>query len=107
MTDNLKIRVKRTQNGRHPYTATARGFATYGWGHTSAEARQKLIENIETSGEKQAVGRYHREGDAEPVASACDDRPGQGAPDAAESAAGETLAIEVETEVSLRRRRPI
>ncbi len=111
MTDNLKIRVKRTPNGRHPYTANARGFATYGWGHTSAEARQKLIDNIEASGEQQAVGRYRHEADAEPVVSACEDVQSQCAPGAPEPAVPEPSAAEIseitgETSTPPQRRRP-
>lgn len=40
------IRVKKTPNCWHPYRATAKGFGTYGWGNTSAEAREKLLANI-------------------------------------------------------------
>lgn len=38
-----KIRTRKTPNCINPYTATLKGFGEYGWGKTSAEAREKLI----------------------------------------------------------------
>jgi len=40
------IRVKKTPNALHPYTATMKGVGTYGWGNTSEEARAKLLANL-------------------------------------------------------------
>jgi hypothetical protein len=46
-----KPRVRRTPNCRYPYTATLKGYATYGWGNTPDEARAKLAEMIKKTGE--------------------------------------------------------
>ena len=51
-------RVRKTLNGRHPYVATLKGYATYGWGNTPDEAKAKLLEMIAALGERRAVGRY-------------------------------------------------
>lgn len=51
-------RVRKTPNGRHLYTATLKGYATYGWGNTPQEARARLAEMIAKSGEIRAVPRY-------------------------------------------------
>ena len=39
-----RIRVRKTPYGFHPYVATLKGVAVYGWGKTPAEARAKLAE---------------------------------------------------------------
>lgn len=57
MTQN-KPRIRKTPHGRHAYTATVKGFGTYGWGDTPDAARAKLAEMIEKSGEQQTVGEY-------------------------------------------------
>jgi hypothetical protein len=41
-----KPRVRKTPNGRHLYSATLKGYATYGWGNTPDEARAKLREML-------------------------------------------------------------
>jgi len=41
-----KIRVRKTPNCAHPYTATCVGNGTYGCGNTPEEARSKLVENM-------------------------------------------------------------
>jgi hypothetical protein len=43
---NLKVRVRKTPNGLHPYIATMKGRGIYGWGNTPTEARAKLTENL-------------------------------------------------------------
>lgn len=53
-----KPRVKKTPNCRHLYTATLKGFGTYGWGNTPDEARAKLAEMIARTGETRAIPRY-------------------------------------------------
>ena len=53
-----KIVVRKTPNCRHLYTATMRGFATYGWGNSPEEARIKFRENVAKSGETQNLGSY-------------------------------------------------
>ena len=60
MPKPIKPRVRKTPNGRHPYYATLKGYGTYGWGNTPDEARSKLAENIEKSGEQQKLGQYVR-----------------------------------------------
>lgn len=47
MPKKNKIRVKKTPNCRHPYTATMVGEPTYDWGNTPQEARTKLLQNLE------------------------------------------------------------
>lgn len=54
----LKPRVRKTPRGRHHYTATLKGYGTYGWGNTPAEAVAKLLDMIEKSGERPIYGRY-------------------------------------------------
>lgn len=44
-----KIRVRHTPYGWHPYRATMVGQAPYGWGNTPAEARAKLLANLEAA----------------------------------------------------------
>lgn len=39
------VRVRRTPNCLHQYTATMRGKGAYGWGNTPAEARAKFMEH--------------------------------------------------------------
>lgn len=46
MTSKNQIRVKRTPNYLHAYTATMKGKGTYGWGNTPAEARKKLLNRL-------------------------------------------------------------
>ena len=46
MPNTPAIRVKRTPNCLHAYTATMKGKGTYGWGNTPAEARAKLLANL-------------------------------------------------------------
>lgn len=58
MTRPNQPSVRKTPNGRHMYTATLKGYATYGWGNTPDEARAKLAHMIAQSGEKPIVGRY-------------------------------------------------
>lgn len=42
----LSVRVRRTPNCLHAYTATVKGKGTYGWGNTPSEARQCLAKNL-------------------------------------------------------------
>lgn len=51
MSSQPKVRIKRTPNCRHPYTATAKGVAVYGWGNSPTEARAKLAEMIKRASE--------------------------------------------------------
>lgn len=39
-----KVRVRKTPNAMHPYTATVKGAGVYGWGNTPKRAREKLTE---------------------------------------------------------------
>jgi hypothetical protein len=57
-----KIRVKRTPNGWHPYTATMTGKAPYGWGHTPAEAKAKLLANLQSAEIESAAYRASKQG---------------------------------------------
>lgn len=41
-----RIRIRKTPNCLHPYTATMRGQGAYGWGNTPPEARACLIERL-------------------------------------------------------------
>ena len=41
-----RVRIRKTPNCLHAYTATVKGKGTYGWGNTPAEARQRLAENL-------------------------------------------------------------
>jgi hypothetical protein len=52
-----KPRVRKTPNGWHPYTATLRGEATYGWGNNPAEAKAKLTENLARIAAEKAAPR--------------------------------------------------
>ena len=47
MTDKqAKIRVRKTPNCLHAYTATMKGKGTYGWGNTPDKARECLMRNL-------------------------------------------------------------
>ena len=41
-----QIRVRKTPNCAHPYTATIKGYGGYGWGNTPDEARASLRARI-------------------------------------------------------------
>lgn len=56
MPKPIKPAVRKTPNGRHLYTATLKGYGTYGWGNTPDEARAKLAEMIAKFGEQQKLG---------------------------------------------------
>ncbi len=51
MVKAAKIRIKKTPNGRHPYTATMKGVGTYGWGNNPAEARASLLRQLRETGQ--------------------------------------------------------
>ena len=42
----VKIRIKKTPNCLHPYTATIKAVGTYGAGNTPAEARASLLRQL-------------------------------------------------------------
>jgi len=46
----LRIRIKKTPNCRHLYSAHIRNCGWYGWGNTPAEARAKLLEILAREG---------------------------------------------------------
>ena len=46
----VKIRIKKTPNALHPYTATIKAVGTYGSGNTPAEARASLIRQLREAG---------------------------------------------------------
>lgn len=41
-----KVRIKKTPNCLHPYTATMKAVGTYGFGNTPAEARASLFRQL-------------------------------------------------------------
>lgn len=58
MVNDNKPRIRKTPNGRHLYTAALKGYATYGWGNTPAEARAKLQEMLAKYGEVRVEPTY-------------------------------------------------
>lgn len=47
-TKQPKVRVRKTPNALHPYTATMKGKGSYGWGNTPKEARERLQQQLAT-----------------------------------------------------------
>jgi hypothetical protein len=52
-----KIRTRRTPDGLNPYRATMKGVATYGWGQTPTEARERLAANLQREARARARRR--------------------------------------------------
>lgn len=59
MKSKSDIRVRKTPNALHPYTATMRGKGTYGWGNSPAEARARLAKNL--AAERREARRSERD----------------------------------------------
>ena len=61
MKSRHQIRVKKTPNCAHQYTAVMKGRGEYGWGDTPAAAKDKLMEQINsmphTNSQIEAVAR--------------------------------------------------
>ena len=61
----VKIRVKKTPNCLHPYTATIKAVGTYGSGNTPAEARASLIRQLREAGKLRTVLAFPGDADLE------------------------------------------
>ena len=61
----VKIRIKKTPNALHPYTATIKAVGTYGSGNTPAEARASLIRQLREAGKLRTVLAFPGDADLE------------------------------------------
>ena len=65
MAKPVKIRVKKTPNCLHAYTATIKAVGTYGSGNTPAKARASLLKQLRKSGQLRTVLAFPGDPDLE------------------------------------------
>jgi hypothetical protein len=65
MAKAVAIRIKKTPNCLHRYTATIKAVGTYGFGNTAAEARASLLSQLRKSGQLRTVLAFPGDADLE------------------------------------------
>jgi hypothetical protein len=59
MKAKIRTRLAPDRSSLHPYIATMKGVASYGWGHTRPEARECLAANLQREARVSARDRQY------------------------------------------------